>query len=291
MATLRPVNQLEDALLQGLDPAAREWFETARAAEPQKIPVLLPQLPRRLGRDPLSLGRISDLGAEGSDVDFAAWRRCDAGAAILLHGGQPPVEGPMLLDLLAHGDHEERAMVLRSAAVGRLDATTTAALFGEAQRTNNQDHLECLALDSDLAPRAVAAGALPRDDFDRLILKIAFIGLPAARMFGIESQASTGLSRMLQDLATEREAAGREVWVDTDWLIGHAPTLGTYPRLFGGLEHGADGRRLSAARGLGAALRIEPGFDLARSFLDARLPRERHPQVRAAIQQALQLSP
>ena len=48
-------------------------------------------------------------------------------------------------------------------------------------------------------------------DWNRLILKLAFIDLPLRRAFDAERHANTELSRMLQGLATEREAAGRSV--------------------------------------------------------------------------------
>jgi hypothetical protein len=88
---------------------------------------------------------------------------------------------------------------------------------------------------------------------------------------------------MLQDLATEREAAGRAVWRDTARLIGRAPCPGTTARLVGGLEHGDDGVRLAAAEGLLAMRRGE----LA-AFAAERLPREPREAIRAVL---LQLTP
>src|SRR5262249_12698298 len=126
----------------------------------------------------------------------------------------------------------------------------TTRLFGEVQRTNVVLHLEAAVCDGDLFARAVGAAGFDQAAANRLLLKVAFLDLPLARLFGAERHANAELSRMLQDLATEREAAGRAVWRDTWRLIGRAPCPGTAARLIGGLEHGDDGVRLAAAEGL-----------------------------------------
>ncbi len=263
-----------DILTQALQPAAREWLDSLDAS--QDIAVLLPQLPRRTGRDPFGGTRHT---SDDHDVDFAPWRSCDVAAAHLFEKLNPT--GEQLRDLFAHGDFEERAMVMRTRAVFPAD-DTTCHLILEAQRTNTQDHMEALILDSDLVARAVDAG-LPIDDFNRLILKTAFVDLPFGRMFGSERHASAELSTMVQDLATEREAAGRKVWYDTNRVIGLAPAPGTIARLLGGLEHGDDNHRLAAVEGI-----VSTGDTELRKYLEARLPREPKPSIRDAIESALQ---
>jgi len=114
-----------------------------------------------------------------------------------------------------------------------------------------------------------------------MLLKIAFLDLPLARVFHAEQLANQELSRMLQDLATEREAAGRSVWRDTDRLISRAPVAGTIARILGGLEHGDDGRRLAAVEGLILLNRK----DLA-PFAIERLAREPRDVVRKLLVQA-----
>jgi hypothetical protein len=89
-------------------------------------------------------------------------------------------------------------------------------------------------------------------------------------------------SRMLQGLATEREAAGRKVWHDTNLAIAHAPAEGTIARLLGGLEHGDDHHRLAAAEGLAHLRRAD-----LRPYLAERLPRENLPRIRAVLERAI----
>lgn len=228
-----------------------------------RLAVLFPALPRRFGRDAVRGGKTR-LGP--ATVDLDAFRRCDLAAAWLL--AQVGATADEIQDLFAHGDMEERAMLLRAQHFLPLDATTV-KLLGEVQRTNIVLHLEAALCDGDLLLRVLQQGWLDENGGNRLLLKLAFLDLPLQRAYGAETRANPELSRMLQDLATEREAAGRSVWRDTWRLIGRAPCDGTVARLIGGLEHGDDGVRLAAAEGLLALNRPD-----LRPFAAERLPRE-----------------
>lgn len=246
-------------------------------ADRKRLPVVFPGLPRRAGREPVGGGR-SKLG--DATVDLDAFRRCDLVAAHLL--AAIAVTDDEAQDLYAHGDIEERAMLLRSAHLLPVGAIT-ARLFGEVQRTNVVLHLEAAVCDGDLFARTVGHAGFDRAAANRLLLKVAFLDLPLQRLFAAERHANAELSRMLQDLATEREAAGRAVWRDTWRLIGRAPCPGTVARLIGGLEHGDDGVRLAAAEGLLALARP----DLA-PFAAERLPREPREPIRAVLHRLIE---
>lgn len=267
---------LHTPLAATLDGEARAFLDAALGevrSDAGRLPVLLPQLPRRLGRGPLG----GDPVREGDlVVDLAAWRRCDAGAALLLEAAGSGDAG--FDDLYQHGDLEERTMVLRALAVRPVTAGTV-ALLGEVQRTNTVSHVEAGACDSNLVARAVGRAGFGLEDFNRMVLKIAFLDLPLDRLPGAEVHANEELSRMLQDLATEREAAGRPVWADTDRLLARAPTAGSLARLVGGLEHGDDRRRRAAAEGVALLGRPE-----LVPFATERLPREPRPEIRTALE-------
>ena len=263
---------LSDVAQGWLDQALGRLAESPAAA----LPVLFPQLPRRLGRDPIGVGRHR---IEDSEIDLGAWRCCDA-AALLLSETAEASEN-LMLDLFYHGDMEEKTMVLRSLAARPVDHATV-TLLGEAQRTNTGPHLEAAVCDSNLLTRTVDRGDFGLDGFNRMVLKVAFVDLPLARLFDAGRMANPELSHKLQDLATEREAAGRRVWRDTNLLIARAPTLGTRARLAGGLEHGDDGQRLSAAEGLQYL-----NDDALRALARERLDREPVATIQAAITEAL----
>ena len=271
-----PLPGLTAALSEG----AQEWLDQAvgRLTENPSaaLPELFPQLPRRLGREPVGVGRHR---IEDREIDLGAWRCCDAAALLLLETARASED--LLLDLFYHGDMEEKTMLLRAMAARSVDHATV-TLLGEAQRTNTAPHLEAAVCDSNLLARAVEHEEFGLDGFNRMVLKIAFVDLPLTRLFGAERIANPDLSRSLQDLATEREAAGRRVWRDTNLLIARAPTAGTRARLAGGLEHGDDSQRLSAAKGLRYLQ-----DDALRALARERLDREPVATIHAAITEAL----
>ena len=269
-----------EELHQALTPEGSAWFHEAEAglrADPARIAVLLPQVPRRVGRDPFTTG-IREIGS--AKVNLGAWRTCDGVARALVLLAECSDE--TLLDLFHHGDMEEKAMILRVVASLPISAATI-TLLGEAQRTNTANHFEAAVCDSDLLARAVGHHGFELADFNRAILKLAFVDLPLARALDAATHANTQLSRMVQDLATEREAAGRRVWRDTNRLIAHAPTAGTRARIAGGLEHGDDAHRLAAAEGvtrLGDAWLV--------GLAEERLPREPVEAIRQALRAAIE---
>lgn len=254
-------------------PAAEAALAEVRA-DRARLSVVFPGLPRRCGRDAVR-GGIQRFG--DATVQLDAFRRCDLAAAWLL--ASLPATDAELLDLHAHGDIEERAMLLRSLHFLPVGPTTV-QLLGEVQRTNIVLHLEAAVCDGDLFVRTLGKAGFDQEAANRLLLKLAFLDLPLARAFGAERTANPELSRMLQDLATEREAAGRAVWRDTWRLIGRAPCPGSAARLVGGLEHGDDGVRLAAAEGLLALRRAD-----LQPFAAERLPREGREAIRAILRQ------
>ena len=274
-----------------LDPTAGDWLQEAQArlarAEDSKdslVPELFqlfPQLPRRMGRQNLSPAPYQ----QGEVIlDLGAWRTCDGAALLLLNQAltQADLDQTTILDLYHHGDMEERNMVLRSMAALPLGSATI-ALLDEAQRSNTQPHFEAAICDSNLLSRSLTQQQIDQAMFNRMVLKLAFVDLPLSRVFGAQSHANAELSRMLQDLATEREAAGRRVWRDTNRLIARAPTTGSLARLAGSLEHGDDEHRLATAEAL-QHMHLHPWLlDLAQE----RLGREPVPAIRTALQAAV----
>lgn len=267
-----------------LSGAAASFFQDARKRLADEgaavVAELLPSLPRRVGATPLGGGvHEVDVGeSTRARVDLAAWRLCDAaGSALLDEAG---TDADALVDLYLHGDLEERIIVLRALGL-RPITDATIQLLGEAQRTNMESHFKAAVCDTNLPLRAAAHPDFGPDGFRKMVLKAAFVGLPIEQLLDVERGADEELSRMLQDLATEREAAGRGVWPGTSLLIAYAPTAGTVARVLGGLEHGDDKLRLAAARGLVRLNRKE----LA-PFAKERLPREPRREIRDVLEQA-----
>jgi hypothetical protein len=258
----------------------------ARSGGAAEFAVLLPGLARTLGRAPLGGGvtTLEDGSARPPRVDLDRWRVCDAAGVLLAAAAR--LGDDALVDLWLHGDLEERTILLRALSVRPVTAATV-RLLEEVQRTNVVLHFEAAVCDSNLPARAAALAPSGREGFQRLILKAAFLDLAAERLFDAGDFASSELSRMLQDLATEREAAGRAVWNGTNRLIAQAPVAGTLARLAGGLEHGDDRVRLSAAEGLAILAAHNGAAAGLRAFARERLEREPRAAVRDALQRAI----
>lgn len=242
---------------------------------------VFPALARRIGRAPIGSGIVELPMAQGRSarVDRAQWRACDLAGAILLQQAAP--DEAQLIDLYLHGDLEERVILLR--ALSALPITpATLRVLEEVQRTNMESHFRAATCGSNLVARAREHAQFDEVAFNRLLLKAAFIGVPLGEMLDAADGANPELSRMLQDLATEREAAGRSVWPDTARMIARAPCPGTLARLIGGLEHGDDRLRLAAAEGIALLHRS----DLT-AFARERLSREPRPEIRTALERAL----
>ena len=265
-------NQLRDLL--GDHAALAEQLLGQLRDDRSRLPVLFPGLPRRFGKAPVGGGR-REFG--DAIVDLDAFRTCDLAAAYL--SASIEATSGELVDIYLHGDIEERAMLLRSLSFLPLNDATQRLLI-EVLRTNVMLHLEAAMCDQNVLARAFAAGTVDRDTGNRLLLKFAFVDMPLARAFDAETFASAELSTMLQDLATEREAAGRAVWCDTWRMLGRAPCPGALARLIGGLEHGDDRVRQAAAEGLLLLPERGPGIS---HFARERLGRE----PRQAIQDLL----
>lgn len=265
-----------------LGPAAEQADELLAnlRTDRSRLPVVFPGIPRRFGKTVIGGGRQAFGEAT---VDLDAFRTCDLVAAYLVKSIEATEEE--VLDVFAHGDIEERAMLFRSLNFMPLGSTTN-RLFGEALRTNVALHLEAAMCDSDLLARSIKSGVLDADTANRLLLKFAFIGMDLTRALNIESHANPTLSTMLQDLATEREAAGRSVWQHTYRMLGHAVCPGALGRLIGGIEHGDDGVRHAAADGLLAMRNNDSSLQpLLAQFAQERLPREPRETVRELLQQ------
>ena len=251
-----------------LTPALRERFEDLlRIVETGGFPALetrFASLVRRVGTDlPAPAAHPGDAGA-----DLSRWRTCDLAAAVILGRLEPGDEA--LRRLYDQGDAEERRMILR--ALPFLPVTpVTAGLLEDAHRSNEGLLFEAGLLDSDLPARV-----LDDESYDRVVLKAAFMDLPASRLLGIQGRVRPVLSGMLLEFMSEREAAGRPVWTDSLPVAALAPVPGVRPRALGDLWHGSDRRRAAAAVAL---VRVDPGA--AKASFGERRPFERDPTLLA----------
>lgn len=118
------------------------------------------------------------------------------------------------------GDNRERQAILR-ALPGLDDPRRFVRLAVHACRTNVTWVFEAIACDN-----PYPAAHFSDDAFNQMVLKAMFLGLPIARVVGLDRRRSGELRRMAEGYASERRAAGRPVPADVALLTGGALQLG-----------------------------------------------------------------
>ena len=186
--------------------AARRGFERARFATAYAV------MPRRL----------RPLAGQGQSRAVADPVLVERARAALLESalGALPADAHLALvqELYRRGDNEERRAVLRSLA--RLPAAERFAPIAiEACRSHVQVVFEAIACNNPYAARH-----FPAEAFHQLVLKALFIGVPLARVEGLETRRSAELARMAADYASELRAAGRAVSRDVESLASGVST-------------------------------------------------------------------
>lgn len=215
---MMPADDELDQRLLGLvygatDADGRAWLRTARDALKSahdrhadavaSLLLLSPLARRRLGRRPLISGNDVLETADGP-IPLSAWELADAGRVLLLRavgGGNADV----VTSLYRAGDEAERISATRGLSLyGAGAELKTLAL--ETGRANSIPLFASLALDN-----PYPAGRYGEREFNQLVLKALFVGLPLVRVVGLADRANAELARMCEDYIEERTAAGRSV--------------------------------------------------------------------------------
>jgi hypothetical protein len=274
-----PLPALLAELGRRIQPAAAAWLDTmiasAQQGEPAAVVNAFPGVGRRLGREPLESRTALVAVAGDLEVPLRAWRVDDAARVALLCAFAGDAEA-LARELYYTGDLRERCGALRAlAVVGRRALAHDAIL--DAARTSAVELFEAAIADNPYTSRV-----LPIEEFRKVVLKCAFVGVSIDRVLGLDARADAELTRMLLSYVSEREVAGRSVPPDIWPVVALHPTPGLVAKLCGYLEHPAEAHRAGAAVGLG---RIHDGR--ARPFIEDRLARETDRAVRRALERAL----
>ncbi len=192
---------LHAELAPQLEPGARAWLEGALRdrlllADPLRLRVAFAQVARKLG-------------SRGELVDLARLALLTAALA-----ERTPEQALSLIETLYEtGEQREQESVLR--ALARLpQAARLGSVAIEACRTNSVAVFSALACDN-----PYPAAHFPELHFNQMVLKALFLGVPVARIAGLDTRKNAELSRMVRAYASERRAAGRPVPADVDFVI------------------------------------------------------------------------
>lgn len=307
---------LHDRLGADLEPAGREWLAAALAqiaAEPDTLPRLFAEAGRKVGRGPLvpsSTSSPATLTLGPFVVALNAWRRADAARGLLILAEAKHRSSESALSRAADlyfenaGADERTSAVRIFALVSAADLSAGPVATAPPVSDTSADDARTRALravldalrtnvlplfDAATAHNAFFSGVVPELEFNKAVLKRVFLDLPLAEpetgaeiVVGLLARANAELSRMLLNLAEEREISYRpyptEIW---PVVAGH-PTPGLAAKMLGLIEHPDDRLRRSAA----SALAILRDRDTVR-FIADRLSREPREPVKSALRTAL----
>lgn len=235
---------------------------------------------RRLGREPLAATLLLITGPAG-ELDIGGWPRGDVGrVALILQATalQPERAVEVVETAFQYGDETERGAIIRGLS-----------LFPEPERLKllalEVGRVNSLPLFSTLALRNPYPAAWYNEhEFNQLVIKSLFLGLPMVEVSGLERRGNADLARICADYVDERTAAGRPVPPDL-WLA-LAPGAGAREdRLLYDYAGHADPRhRYFAALALGRRLPHDPE---SRRLLAGRLAQETVEDIRTLLRQIL----
>ena len=241
------------------------------------LEVHLASLPRKFGREYLSVSAPTI----DCRIDMRTFRLCDVLASDLLMAFVSTQGSADLVDLYFQGDALEKRMILKAMIFLGMSAASE-RILQEAHRTNDEELFKAAFVDT-----AAPAEFLDDDDFNRGVLKCAFMNVELERLLAAATRATLILSQMLLEFMTEREAAGRKIWAGSLELAAHAPSAGLRSRVLGDLWHGDDSRRYHAVRA--AAVLLKNGSDEVLSAeLSMRSEVERNNDIHREILNACQ---
>ena len=222
MDTISSRESLQRELTAHLDPEARAWLEQqltdpALLADHARLRVTYARTARKLGR-------AGDRTLPQGPYD-APWSVLDLGRALLLlhalNAHPIPEHVDLVSDLYRTGELREQQSILRALPL-LPDGARFTTLAVESCRTNSPGVFTAIAHNNPFP-----AQYFPDLNFNQMVLKAIFLGLPVQPIRDLASRATLELRRMVIEYASERRAAGRVVPADVDRLLAMTDHLRT----------------------------------------------------------------
>lgn len=215
------------------------WFE--QASKSTTVPLKRNQVlgyytaaSSRLGKQAVTLQEQErrQLSSLSSDLVLNHWGVDEIARVLLLLqlAHLPPgIYTEIVLEAYELGDNREQQSWLRGLSLLPNNERFLDTAI-EACRTNAIPLLEAIACEN-----SYPTCHFPELNFNQMVLKLLFNEIRIIRIIGLESRFSTELSRMADDYAREREAAGRtvpsDIWFVLAPKISPSRTKRIYPYL------------------------------------------------------------
>jgi hypothetical protein len=178
---------------------------------------------RRLGSAPVDISASEHVALAAAELPVPnGWPLSGVARAAVLQLACERL-GPQAPNLVEHlfrtGDNDERAAVLR-ALPALPEPARFVTLAADACRSHVQSVFEAIACENPFPARW-----FPEHNFNQLVLKAFFVGVPVRRIEGLAQRHSPELLRMAEAYASERRAAGRSVPDDLELVTGSLPRV------------------------------------------------------------------
>lgn len=193
-------NLLHDALPQPVFDWLQRQGARVRGGEKGALQTAFTAAPRFTGRQPLTAGAALTLPGGRS------WRTDELARLWLLLQPVADESYPATVEALFRGAEIGETVLLYSALPLLPMPEAWVARCAEGIRSNVAPVLEALMYENPYPARYLDEGA-----WNSLVLKAFFTEKDVVRISGLRERANPRLSRMLQDYAAERRAAGRTV--------------------------------------------------------------------------------
>lgn len=236
---------------------------------------------RRLGKAALGAAATASLRGPTDDVPLAPFTVDVAGRVLLLLAfaeANPADLEQTVWDAYREGDASEKIAIMRALSL-LPEGERFLSLALDAGRTNDTHVFAALACDNPFPARHY-----PELEFNKLVMKAAFVRVPVERVLGLERRANPELARMVLDYVAEQEAAGRSFPAPIWRAVSAPPPPGAVAKMLEYASHHEPDMRLWAIRGL-SGLRPEG----AQPLLAERLLVESDETVQGALRAALEL--
>lgn len=208
------VDVLSAAVAAQIGPASAWFADARRRAVDGSVAELLrayTEASHHLGRAPLVLADAGAAVPAWPDVHTSHWTLEDAGRIVLLlarYEGRPgsaDENAAAAIECYEQGDAREQESWLRAVALLPEPKRFLATVI-DACRSSILPIFEAVACEN-----PYPATYFPDRNFNQMVLKALFNGVALDRIVGLPARRNPELSRMAQDYAAERRAAGRSV--------------------------------------------------------------------------------
>jgi len=236
---------------------------------------------RRLGKASLGADASASVHGPVDAVPLAPFTADVAGRALLLltlAEAKPDALEDAVWNAYREGDTSEKIAIVRSLSL-LPEPERFLDLALDAGRTNETHLFSALACDNPFPARYY-----PELEFNKLVMKAAFVRVPVERVQGLDRRANAELSRMVLDYVAEQEAAGRGFPAPIWLAVSVSPPPGAVAKMLSYTHHESAEMRLWAVRGLA---RLGP--ERVAPSLDERLGVEADERVKAALVEAIEL--